>query len=131
MKVTTNLKDHKLKIQISLCCYKQNKNIGIEAEPKFAKIGDYWDDAIVDKVAKLLHEYQYLFPTKFLDIKGIIGDLGIMKITLEPDVKPVKRRPYHLNPKYKEKVCIELDTMLVIGIIEPTKESDWVSPMVV
>jgi len=27
----------------------------IEAEPMFAKIGDYWDDAMVDKVAKLLH----------------------------------------------------------------------------
>jgi hypothetical protein len=24
-------------------------NIGTEAEPKFAKIGDYWDDATVDK----------------------------------------------------------------------------------
>jgi len=40
-------------------------NIGTEAEPKFAKIGDYWDDAMVDKVTELLHEYQDLFPTKF------------------------------------------------------------------
>lgn len=40
------------------------------------KIGDYWDDATVDKVVELLNEYQDLFPTKFLDLKGIIGDLG-------------------------------------------------------
>lgn len=32
-------------------------NIGTEAEPKFTKIGDYWDDATVDKVTVLLHEY--------------------------------------------------------------------------
>ena len=38
---------------------------------------------------------------------------------------------YHLNLKYKEKVRIELDKMLVAGIIEPVEESDWVSPMVV
>jgi hypothetical protein len=86
---------------------------------------------MVDKVAELLREYQDLFPTKFTDLKGIIGDLGVMKITLKPDAKPVKQRPYRLNLKYKEKVCLELDKMLVAGIIEPVEESDWVSPMVV
>jgi len=29
-------------------------NIGTEVEPKFAKIRDYWDDAMVDKVVELL-----------------------------------------------------------------------------
>ena len=55
-------------------------NISTNAEPKFMKIGDYWDDATVDKVAKFLCEYQYLFSTKFIDLKGISGDLGMMKI---------------------------------------------------
>jgi hypothetical protein len=72
-----------------------------------------------------------LFPTKITDLKGIIGDLGMMKITLKPDAKPVKQRPYRLNPKYKEKVRDELDKMLAARIIEPVEESDWVSPMVV
>lgn len=106
-------------------------NIGTEAEPKFTNIGDYWDDATVDKVVELLCEYQDLFPTKFLDLKGIIGNLGIMKITLKPDVKLVKKRLYLLNPKYKEKVRQELDKKLETDIIEPIGESDWVSPMVV
>eukprot|EP00253_Pinus_taeda_P003425 PITA_03425 len=94
-------------------------------------MGDYWDDATVDKVAELLQEYQDLFPTKFLDLKGNIGDLGVMKITLKPDAKPIKQRPYRLNPKCNEKVRLELDKMLAVGIIEPVEESDWVSPMVV
>jgi hypothetical protein len=46
-------------------------------------------------------------------------------------VKPVKKRPYILNQKYKEKVKIELDGMLEEGIIEPVEESEWISPMVV
>jgi len=85
----------------------------------------------MDKVAKLLCEYQDLFPTKFTDLKGIIGDLGVMKIMLKPDAKPIKQRPYRLNAKYKEKVHLELDKMLAEDIIEPIKEFDWVSPMVV
>jgi hypothetical protein len=36
-----------------------------------------------------------------------------------------------LNPKYKEKVKIELDRMMEVGIIEHVKESEWTSPMVV
>eukprot|EP00253_Pinus_taeda_P035509 PITA_35509 len=106
-------------------------NIGTEAEPKFAKIGDYWDDATIDKVIELLCEYQDLFPTKFLDLKGIIGDLGFKKITLKLDAKPIKQRTYRLNPKYKEKVSLELDKMMAASIIELVEEFDWVSPIVV
>ena len=66
-----------------------------------------------------------------MDLKGIIGDLGMTKIMLNPDVKPVKKRPYHLNLKYKEKVYLELDKMLTVGIIDHVEEFDWASPMVV
>lgn len=64
-------------------------NIGTESKPKFVNIRDYLDDAIVDKVTKLLCKYQDLFPTKILYLKGIIGDLVVMKITLKLDVKLV------------------------------------------
>lgn len=105
-------------------------NIGTKAEPKFTNIGGYWDDAIVDKVTELLHQYQDLFPTNFSDLRGIIGDLGFMKITLKLDVKPVKQRPYDLNLKYKEKVHLDLDKILTTGIIESVEEFDWVNPIV-
>ena len=94
-------------------------------------LGDYWDDATVEKFVEFLREYQDLFPTKITELKEILGDLGVMKITLKPDAKPVKQRPYRLNPKYKAKVHEELDKMLAVGIIQPVKEFDWVSPMVV
>jgi hypothetical protein len=106
-------------------------NIGTEKTPKFANVGDYWDAATIDKITELLHEYQDLFPTKFTDMKGIKGPMGEMRIPLNPDARPVKQRPYRLNPKYKEKVKIELDRMLEAGIIEPVEESEWISPMVV
>ena len=86
---------------------------------------------MVSKVTKLLHEYQDLFSTKFSEMKGILGDIGLIKIPLKPDAKLVKQRPYRLNPKYKEKVRMEVDKMLAVGIIEPVAESEWVSPMVV
>ena len=99
-------------------------NIGTTVEPKHATLGDYWDYATVDKVGELLYKYQDLFLTKITDLKGIIGNLGMMKITLKPDEKLVKQRLYCLNLKYKEKVHIELDKMLIAIIIEPVEESN-------
>jgi len=81
-------------------------NIGTEAKPKFTKIGDYWDDTTMDKVIEFLYEYQDLCPTKFMKLKGIVRDLGVIKITLKPNMKPVKQRPYRLNLKYKENFCL-------------------------
>ena len=44
----------------------------------------------MDKVTDFLHECQDFFPTKFLDLKGIICDLGVIRITLELDAEPMK-----------------------------------------
>ena len=55
-------------------------------------------------------------------MKDIKGPMGEMRIPLKPYVKPVKKRPYRMNPKYKEKVKIELDRMLKAGIIELVEE---------
>lgn len=31
-------------------------NIGMEAKPKFVKIGDYWNDVTMDKIIEFLRE---------------------------------------------------------------------------
>jgi hypothetical protein len=106
-------------------------NIGMEETPKLANVEDYWDVATIDKITEFLHEYQDLFLTNFTNMKGIKGPMGEMRIPLKPDAKPVKQRPYRLNPKYKEKVKIDLDRMLEAGIIELVEESEWIIHMVV
>ena len=65
-------------------------NIGIEDNPKFANIIDYWNDKTMGKIVDLLSEYQDLFLTKFSEMKGIAGGMGEMKIPLNPGAKPMK-----------------------------------------
>jgi hypothetical protein len=91
---------------------RQKVNIGIEKAPKLENVGDYWDDATISNIIELLHEYQELFPIKFIDMKGIKGTMGEMNIPFKPNASLVKQKPYRLNPKYKKKVKIELDRML-------------------
>ena len=53
---------------------------------------------MMKNIIDLLHEFQDLFPMNFSEMKGILGDLGEMKISLKPEVKPVKQQSYCLNP---------------------------------
>ena len=50
-----------------------------DVNPKMASIGDYWDDETVGYIANLLQEYEDLFLAKFTEMKGILGDLRVMK----------------------------------------------------
>jgi hypothetical protein len=51
----------------------QNMKIGTKEKPKFANIGDYWNNESVENIANLLREYQDLSPKTFLEMKGITG----------------------------------------------------------
>jgi hypothetical protein len=55
-------------------------------------------------------------------MKGIAKELGEMNILLKADAKPVRQRPYRMNPKYKQKVKAEIDRMLEAGIIKHVEE---------
>ena len=92
-----------------------------------AKIGDYWSEEQTTEIVKLLKEFQDVFARDYKDLKGLVHEMGEMKI----DVRAVKKMPYKLAHKYKEIVKKEIDNKLVAGIIYPIDQSEWESPMVV
>lgn len=98
-------------------------NIGTADNPKMASIGDYWDHQIVERITELLCEYSDLFTTTFSEMKGPARELGEMKIPLKLEERPIRQRPYILNPIYKENVKIEIENMLEAGVIEHVEES--------
>ena len=79
----------------------------------------------------LLKEFQDVFSRDYKELKGLVIEMGEMKIDTKPDVRPVKKRPYKLAHKYKEIVKKEIDNMLAVGIIYPIDQSEWESTMVV
>jgi hypothetical protein len=97
-------------------------------KPKFFIDGDQWNDETMENIVELLHEYQDLFPSTFREMKGIVCELGEMKIHLKLGPKIVRQRAYRLNLKYKEKVKVEIDQMLEERIFKPIVESKWISP---
>jgi hypothetical protein len=72
-----------------------------------------------------------LFPKTFSELKGIKGVMGEIKIELKLVSKPIRHRPYRLNPRVKEKVKKEIYKMLEAGLIFPVEEVEWVSLIVI
>ena len=106
-------------------------NIATEGQPKMARIGDYWPDQQATKIIDLLKEYQDVFARDYKDLKGIVEEMGEMKIHLLQEDTPIKKRPYKLSHKYKDIVKTKIDNMLTVGIIYPIDESEWASPLYV
>jgi len=51
-------------------------NIVTTKKPKFANIGDYWNNEAVEKIINFLQEYQDLITSTFPEMKGISRQLG-------------------------------------------------------
>jgi hypothetical protein len=57
--------------------------------------------------------------------------MGEMNIELKPRSMPIIHRPYHINPRIKEKVKKDVDKMLEAGLIFAVEEVEWVSSIVI
>ena len=66
------------------------------------KIGDYWSEEQTTKIVNLLKEFQDVFTRDYKYLKGLVHEMGEMKIDIKPDLRPIKKRPYKLAHKYKE-----------------------------
>ena len=67
-------------------------NISIETNPNMAIERRLLGWGKVSQVVDLLKEYEGIFPSTFLEMKGITWDLWEMKIQLKPNEKPINRR---------------------------------------
>ena len=51
-----------------------------ECAPKMARIGDYWFDQQTTEIIDLLKEYQDVFARDYKDLKGLLQEMGEVKI---------------------------------------------------
>ena len=81
-----------LELKVIVASIKVKKvNIGTVENPKMDIIGDYWDEKIVESTTESLREYNGLFSTTFIEMKGIEGELGEMKIPLKAEARPIRQ----------------------------------------
>ena len=69
-------------------CQSKTKEVDISNDdrPKLEKIGDYWNEQQTTEIVNLLREFQYVFARDYKDLKGLVQEMGEMKIDTKPDV---------------------------------------------
>ena len=66
-------------------------DISNDDRPKIEKIGDYWSEAQTAEITNPMKEFQDVFVRDYKDLKGLLHEMGEMKIDVKPDVRPVKK----------------------------------------
>ena len=59
-------------------------NISNDDQPKMAKIGDHWSEEQTTEIMNLLKEFQDVFARDYKDLKGLVHEMGEMKIDIKP-----------------------------------------------
>ena len=60
-------------------------DISNDDRPKMAKTGDYWSKEQTTEIVNLLKEFQDVFARDYKDLKGLVHEMGKMKIDIKPD----------------------------------------------
>ena len=84
------------------------------------------DPQNVAQLKQLLWEYNDIFPGKNEPLG--CTNLVEFEISLRPDAKPLKARPYRSNPKTRREIKKHIEQMLKEDIIRPST-SNYVSPV--
>ena len=71
-------------------------DISNDDRQNMAKIGDYWSEEQTTEIVNLLKEFQDVFSWDYTYLKGLVHEMGEMKIDTKPDVWPMTKRPYKL-----------------------------------
>ena len=68
-------------------------DISNDERPKMARISDCWSEEQMFEIVNLLKEFQDVFASDYKDLKGIVHEMGEMKIDINLDARPIKKRP--------------------------------------
>ena len=61
-------------------------DISSDDQPKMEKIGDYQSEEQTTEIVNLLKEFQDVFSRDYKYLKGLVHEMGEMKIDIKPDV---------------------------------------------
>ncbi|GJT52165.1 reverse transcriptase domain-containing protein [Tanacetum coccineum] len=78
---------------------------------------------------KVVKSHKRAIACKISDIKGIDSSFYTHKILMEDEFKPAVQHQRRVNPKIHEVIKKEVIKLLDAGLIYPTSNSPWVSPV--
>ncbi|RDY09926.1 Retrovirus-related Pol polyprotein, partial [Mucuna pruriens] len=82
-----------------------------------------------DKLLNVLRQHKKAIGWKLSNLPGINPSICMHRILMEEEAKPIRQQERRLNPTILDMVKEEVTKLLVVGIIYPILDSQWVSPV--
>ncbi|RDX98897.1 Retrovirus-related Pol polyprotein from transposon 17.6, partial [Mucuna pruriens] len=82
-----------------------------------------------DKLLNVIRQQRKAIGWKLSDLPRINPSICMHKILMKEEFKPIRQQQRRLNPTILDVVKKEVTKLLAVGIIYPTSDSQWVSPI--
>jgi hypothetical protein len=105
----------------------QEINVGIDTDPKMIKVGAGTTKEEKEKIRKLVIEYKGVFAWSYDVLKSYKEDIIQHTVPILPESKPIRKKLRMTNPKLPPTIKKELQKLLNIRIITPTRHTIWLS----
>lgn len=106
-------------------------NFGTDKDPKMIRIGKGISNEERKRIIDLVQDYRDIIAFSYDELKSYRKDVIQHTIPLKEDVKPFRQKLRQINPKLAPMIQKELQKMVAVGIIAPTRHSSWCSSLVV
>ncbi|KAM1411305.1 hypothetical protein ACFXTO_024189 [Malus domestica] len=82
------------------------------------------------KIVCLLQEFKYCFAWHYTEMPGLDSTLVEHRMPIKDGYKPVKQAPRRMLKEIEEKVKEEIERLVKVGFVRPTKYVEWLANIV-
>ena len=105
-------------------------NLGTEEKPRPVWVCQNLPDGVKAEFINLLHEFKDCFAWEYEEMPGLSRRFVEHKLPIKEDYKPFKQAPRRMDSEIQLKVKEEIEHLLKVGFIRPTRYVDWLSNIV-
>ncbi|PKU60192.1 RNA-directed DNA polymerase [Dendrobium catenatum] len=105
-------------------------NLGTEEDPRPTFISSLLPEEQIEEIQELLCEFRDCFAWIYAEMPGLSPDVAVHRLTIKPDVTPVKQAPRRMRLEIEEQVIAETKKLIDAGFIREEKYADWIANIV-
>nr|CAD1839597.1 unnamed protein product [Ananas comosus var. bracteatus] len=105
-------------------------NLGTEEEPRPTYISALLRKEEQSNLKALLLEFVDCFALTYKEMPGLDPEVAVHKLTISPDIRPVKQAPRRMRADLEEQIIAETKKLIEAGFIREEKYVDWIANIV-
>ena len=120
------LQDDQHKVQDLL----EKINLGTEKEPRITYVSSLLKEEVKKELVVLLKEFKDYFAWDYTEMPRLDREVVEHRLPIKPEFHPFQQPPRRMSKEVELKVKDEIEKLLKVGFIRPTRYAEWLSNIV-